>query len=468
MRLVLCLPRYQYLYLYPFLPDSLLPLTKPQAQPSSSTSVWYPSFTHLGVVARTMDSSPTTSPSTSRFFSTFPSGPPKRTYARTRGAQTRTRPSGSDNLDGDEEESTNTQSSSQRQAIRKTSPRSSPTPVAQRSSSRANSSASRPGTQISTRSSARSRVTVPADGPSAGEEGWGAEIVAEQASSSQLNANVAEDDLANQELKRKGEKKRKRGGIVVPSSSLLPGRTTRSGTNIAASVTISEEIERPHTPPPQTSGSDVTSSARRVPRTPPRSVRPAAPTTPTSSSPRDFAGLFAAVSPGGTLERSTIASPRAARILGKSQSSGAVLDSPSKLKQRFESIQRQDSFGSSMSAGPSTPSKRLGKTQSMPVTPSHSSPVRTETTSDPSAMLLQASVPEGQGSGGRAKRIYGRTRTVVAEEEEASQEAQTLEDTLAKESYADLRKRYEVDSGSAEVAADLLSVGRPEICFGRG
>lgn len=77
---------------------------------------------------------------------------------------------------------------------------------------------------------------------------------------------------------------------------------------------------------------------------------------------------------------------------------------------------------------------------------------------DPSAILVQPSVPEGQGSGGRAKRVYGRNRTVVAEQEEESQEAPTLEETLNKESYADLRKRYEVDSGSADVSADLLSV----------
>lgn len=75
-------------------------------------------------------------------------------------------------------------------------------------------------------------------------------------------------------------------------------------------------------------------------------------------------------------------------------------------------------------------------------------------------MLIQPTVPEGQGSGGRAKRIYGRNRTVIAEQREASQEAPTLEETLSKESYADLRKRYEVDPGSAEVSADLLSVSR--------
>lgn len=74
-------------------------------------------------------------------------------------------------------------------------------------------------------------------------------------------------------------------------------------------------------------------------------------------------------------------------------------------------------------------------------------------------MLVQPTVPEGQGSGGRAKRVYGRNRTVVAEQGEESQEAPTLEETLNKESYADLRKRYEVDSGYADVSADLLSVG---------
>lgn len=78
---------------------------------------------------------------------------------------------------------------------------------------------------------------------------------------------------------------------------------------------------------------------------------------------------------------------------------------------------------------------------------------------DTSAMLVQPAVPEGQGSGGRAKRVYGRNRTVIAEQEEESQEAATLEETLGKESYSDLRKRYEVDSGATDVSANLLSVG---------
>lgn len=250
-----------------------------------------------------------------------------------------------------------------------------------------------------------------------------------------------------------GEKKRKRTSELKATEPVSPRRITRSGTNSASSIASTSEVERPSTPPPQAS-----SSTRQVPCTPPKSIRQTLPTTPLSSSPRDYAGLFAAVSPGGA-DRIPFASPRAIKMLGKSQSSGAVLDSPSKLKPRFDAVQRQDSFGAGMSAGPSTPSKRLGKTQSMPVTPSHGSPVMARTDPDPSAMMVQPAIPEGQGSGGRAKRVYGRTRTVIAEEGEDSQEAPTLEETLNKESYADLRKRYEVDSGPTDVSADLLSVG---------
>jgi hypothetical protein len=77
---------------------------------------------------------------------------------------------------------------------------------------------------------------------------------------------------------------------------------------------------------------------------------------------------------------------------------------------------------------------------------------------DPSALWIKPVEPEGQGSGGRAKRIYGRTRTVVAEDEDTVTDVEKLEEALSKESYASLRSRYEVNSGEATLSQEELSV----------
>ena len=141
-------------------------------------------------------------------------------------------------------------------------------------------------------------------------------------------------------------------------------------------------------------------------------------------------------------------------MIGISQSSGAVLESPSKLKNRFAHL--QDDFGS-RSAGPSTPNK-LGRTSSLPVSPSKS--ILEDAEPDPSAMWIKPVEAEGPGSGGRAKRIYGRTRTVIAEDGDTVSDVEKLEEALSKESYASLRSRYEVNpSGETSLSQVELSVG---------
>lgn len=144
-------------------------------------------------------------------------------------------------------------------------------------------------------------------------------------------------------------------------------------------------------------------------------------------------------------------------MLGKSHSSGAVLDSPSKLRHRLGLVQPQERFGSAMSSSSLTPTKVLGKSASMPITPSKSSPHTIGSDADPLAILMTASVPEGQGSGGRAKRVYGRTRTVVAEDQTLAA-TETLEEQLSRQSYADLRKRYEVNREQGTVNPDDFPV----------
>jgi hypothetical protein len=89
----------------------------------------------------------------------------------------------------------------------------------------------------------------------------------------------------------------------------------------------------------------------------------------------------------------------------------------------------------------------------MPISPSK--PIED---ADPSAMWIKPVEPEGQGSGGRAKRIYGRTRTVVAEDEDTVTDVEKLEEALSKESYASLRSRYEVNSGEATLSQEEMSV----------
>lgn len=222
-------------------------------------------------------------------------------------------------------------------------------------------------------------------------------------------------------------KKRKAEPSETVSSPRRSTRTTRSRSNTSQQESTPKEVP----------------VSRRRDVTPPRTAPVAGPSTPTSS-PRDYAHLFAAISP----DPSMMSSPSRKRLIGQTQSSGAVLDSPSKLRRGFSHV--YDSPGRS---GPSTPTKLLNRTHSMPISPSK--PLED---GDLSAMWIKPVEPEGQGSGGRAKRIYGRTRTVVAEDENTVTDAEKLETALSKESYASLRNRYEVNSGEATLSQEELSV----------
>jgi hypothetical protein len=216
---------------------------------------------------------------------------------------------------------------------------------------------------------------------------------------------------------------------IEPTPPRQSVRPTRSRSNTSQANSAPEEIP----------------ASRRRDVTPPRTVSIAEPSTPTLS-PRDFAHLFAAISP----DPSSLPSPSRKRLIGQSQSSGAVLESPSKLRRGFSHV--YDSSGGR--SGPSTPSKLLNRTHSMPISPSKS-PLQE---GDPSALWIKPVETEGPGSGGRAKRIYGRTRTVVAEAEDTVTNVEKLEEALSKESYASLRSRYEVNSGETTLSQEELSV----------
>jgi hypothetical protein len=66
-------------------------------------------------------------------------------------------------------------------------------------------------------------------------------------------------------------------------------------------------------------------------------------------------------------------------------------------------------------------------------------------------------------SGGRARRVYGRSRTMLGEvvapvlDSPRSGVSSGAEDGLPKESYKELRKRYEVDN-EGDVGGDMFSV----------
>lgn len=213
----------------------------------------------------------------------------------------------------------------------------------------------------------------------------------------------------------------------------------------------------------------------RNPSTPPRkSHRAAGPLMP-HSSPRDLSALFAAVSParhpalsqqlrsgGEGSKGGSVSQPGKAvrtgglrRMLTKTQSLGAVPDSPSKpgATSKFSA---EDSLSdkSTPLSGLSTPSRSIGPTRSLPESPLRSSHL----TATP-RLVLDSALAVPSGSGGKAKRTYGGSRTFLAESSgpaagvsvARSDDTEVLgrNDILAKQSYAELRKRYGVDNTEA-------------------
>jgi hypothetical protein len=201
---------------------------------------------------------------------------------------------------------------------------------------------------------------------------------------------------------------------------------------------------------------------------------PAAPRTPTRptttralsahSSPRDLSALFevrdgdgrdsprAPASPSGKLVRPG----GMRRMLTKAQSLGDALGSPTKSV-------HSSTFSNQADSGPSTPSRHLNRTMSMPsspFSPSGDSPRADEAPVRPGLAVRQSD----SGAGGRkAKRTYGRSRTFLEETQGAESGLAVLTDQDAEErqSYAELRHKYEVDNADAGgPSAGMLAVSR--------
>lgn len=201
------------------------------------------------------------------------------------------------------------------------------------------------------------------------------------------------------------------------------------------------------------------------PSTPPSQRVSRRPLTPTSS-PKDLSALFAQVASSGASSGFSDAddpSPHRAnrpsglrRMLTKTQSLG--VKSPSKSRP----VDDPSPFRPS-------PSSRLARTQSLPSTPSKS-PTR-DLSPNPAALLVP-SAPAHDGSGGKAKRTYGKTRTVRVEMEDGEAgdifgvKKAVHHEGVVKESYAELRKMYEVDNtAEGETSGSLFTVGPHNLRF---
>jgi hypothetical protein len=409
-------------------------------------------------------SSPSSSTGSPRITRSHPVGPPRRTYSRTRTAQAPKDQDISDTESEVEEEPENRPNDGKgkvetRKNIKATS-QSSPSlgsssrSTGLRGGSRSSLRASRNGSgreevTLTTKPKTRRAAAEENDEEANDEEG----IDGEDCITAVYSQGAQDEEDSRGTNRKNTQNRQKQVKTPPPTSSHLSSATpTPSPTpkKRKAEPTSNESTPRRSNRPSRsrsnTSTNDGPSEApapRRRDVTPPRTAQVAGPSTPTSS-PRDYAHLFAAISP----DPSTLSSPSRKRLVGYSQSSGAVLDSPSKLRRGFSHV-----YTSPGRSGPSTPTKQLGKTQSMPISPSK--PIED---ADPSAMWIKPVEPEGQGSGGRAKRIYGRTRTVVAEDEDTVTDVEKLEEALSKESYASLRSRYEVNSAEATLSQEEMSV----------
>lgn len=401
-------------------------------------------------------SSPSSSTGSPRLTRSHPVGPPPRTYAKRRTTHAPLNNHLSD-TDSDAEEVSRKRLDGKKETVKsrqdtKATSQSSPSlgssirnhSTVLRSGSRSSSRLSRPGPRTE-------EITLTTRSPGASKT----DEVDEEECVTAVFSQEAQDE-EEQRISSSGDS-RKRGKLSVATSSPL---TSASATPTPTPTPRKRKAEAPENSTPSqrsvrptrsrsgtsldraTLGKSPTPRRRDV--TPPRSVPIAGPSTP-KSSPRDYAHLYAAISP----DPSIMSSPSRKRPLGYSQSSGAVLESPSKLRTAYSHV-----YSSPGRSGPSTPSKTLARTHSMPVSPSKA--VLQE--DDPSALWVKPVEPEGQGSGGRAKRIYGRTRTVVAEDDDTVTNVEKLEEALSKESYASLRSRYEVNSGQATLSQEELSV----------
>ncbi|WVW84053.1 hypothetical protein I302_106081 [Kwoniella bestiolae CBS 10118] len=293
-------------------------------------------------------------------------------------------------------------------------------------------------------------------------------------------------------------------GSRTPSPSPPPTKRSKSS-NIVAQTSRAGSTPRPpklhqsaSTPkvdihPP--SSSPPLPPDARAPSTPPRKLRSLSRTNTPQGSPSAYEELFSAVSPrkdyfdspGKDVSPNTldVGRPKLGkqggmrRMLTKTQSMSAVPISLSPLKPSPNKEDDEDdksSFGGSMTNSPSqppqptTPSRSLLRTQSMPESPSKSSPKVTEGTS----LLANTAQASGSGSGGRARRTYGGKRSMLAEVSQGDLDISNVtkdevgaDETAPETSYAELRKKYETDndeagSGSGNLMTELLLARAPQ------
>lgn len=261
--------------------------------------------------------------------------------------------------------------------------------------------------------------------------------------------------------------------LELDDLALSTTRHTKSRSPDISGRSVMETAESPpaiNVHPPISSPAISQTSAD--PKTPPPRPAPK-PARPLSShaSPRDLSALFAAVSPGGDVVRSPggvseaedvsgnngsgsggrLARPGGLRrMLTKTQSLGAIPTSPSDsvLSLTHRDVAENVFTRRDSESGPSTPS-RIGRTQSVPESPSKISPP-----SAPVMVLAQALAPEIL-SGGKARRTYGRNRTILAGEKgDNGPIPNMMRDerpiTTRQESYVELQKKYEVDNSELE------------------
>lgn len=160
----------------------------------------------------------------------------------------------------------------------------------------------------------------------------------------------------------------------------------------------------------------------RPPATPPRQIRPLESTRSSQGSPRNLSALFHAA-----------ASPSSDSSLGQKRRGKR------QMLTKAQSLGDNEASGRSPSA-PSTPSRMPRRSVSM-----------SESTASPiGALPLPAEEPLTPAS--RAKRTYGSMRSYIDVADSNAGNSETED----RQTYAELRGRYEVDSGSARV--NLLPV----------
>ncbi|WOO81156.1 uncharacterized protein LOC62_03G004687 [Vanrija pseudolonga] len=180
-------------------------------------------------------------------------------------------------------------------------------------------------------------------------------------------------------------------------------------------------------------------------------------------SPRDLSDIFGAVSPSRN---------------GESQESSSSSNGAAGRPRPKSGLRRMLSKAQSMLVPPAPPEapstpRALRTTQSMPITPTSGKSDRSGVSLEaagsptPAALVAPAVAVESPGSGGRAQRTYGRSRTFLssrpADDDTGEGAASSLAASLAeppRESYEELRKRYEVDNetgGSGNLLDALLA-----------